>query len=68
MRIRSVNVLDKVPSFSRSEIYPQHNSSTTNSIGSSSSQRYNKLNSLFMTGNNTSNPSETSRLSDHRDS
>ena len=61
-------IADKVPSFTRSGGYPQHNSSATNSIGSSGSQRYNKLNSLFITGNNTNNPSETSRLSDHRDS
>lgn len=55
---------DKVPSFTRSGVYPQHNSSATNSIGSSSSsQRYNKLNSLF-----SGNLSETSRLNDHRDS
>ncbi|KAJ8666911.1 hypothetical protein QAD02_008573 [Eretmocerus hayati] len=67
-RLRHNRAKDKVPSFPRSGMYPQHNSSATNSIGSSNSQRYNKLNSLFMSGSNSSNPSETSRLSDHRDS
>ncbi|XP_011310480.1 roundabout homolog 2-like [Fopius arisanus] len=62
-RLRHNRSKDKVPSFPRPG-YNQHNSSASNTMSSSGSQRYNKLNSLF----NPNGPTETTRLSDHRDS
>ncbi|XP_066603914.1 roundabout homolog 2-like isoform X2 [Prorops nasuta] len=67
-RLRHNRSKDKVPSFPRAGGYPQHNSSASNTMSSSGSQRYNKLNSIFMTGNNASSALEAGRLSDHRDS
>lgn len=60
-RLRHNRSKDKVPSFPRSAGYQQHNSSASNTMSSSGSQRYNKLNSLFMGGNN---PNATSELRD----
>lgn len=59
---------DKVPSFPRAGGYPQHNSSASNTMSSTGSQRYNKLNGVFIGGNNPNAISESCRLSDHRDS
>ncbi|KAF3423780.1 hypothetical protein E2986_12634 [Frieseomelitta varia] len=42
----------KVPSFSRIGGYSQHNSSASNTVSSSGSQRYNKLNNVFVGGGN----------------
>ncbi|XP_044018248.1 roundabout homolog 1-like isoform X1 [Aphidius gifuensis] len=63
-RLRHNRSKDKVPSFPRSGAYAQHNSSASNTMSSSGSQRYNKLNSLL----NPNGTTETTRLSDHRDS
>lgn len=57
---------DKLPGFSRTAGYTQHNSSASNTMSSTGSQRYNKLNSIFLSGNNPNTPTETSRLGDHR--
>ncbi|KAG5347565.1 ROBO2 protein, partial [Acromyrmex charruanus] len=59
---------DKLPSFSRTGNYSQHNSSASNTMSSTGSQRYNKLNSIFASGNNPNAPTESSRLGDHRES
>ncbi|XP_046420338.1 roundabout homolog 2-like [Neodiprion virginianus] len=59
---------DKVPGFPRASGYPQHNSSASNTMSSSGSQRYNKLNSVFLGANNPIASSESNRLSDHRES
>ncbi|XP_012288743.1 protein sax-3 [Orussus abietinus] len=67
-RLRHNRSKDKVPSFPRTGAYPQHNSSASNTMSSSGSQRYNKLNSVFLSGNNPNPTSESSRLSDHRES
>lgn len=58
---------DKVPSFSRIAGYPQHNSSASNTISSSGSQRYNKLNNVFVGGGNANAPIECNRPADLRD-
>ncbi|XP_050485640.1 protein sax-3-like isoform X2 [Bombus huntii] len=58
---------DKVPSFSRIGGYPQHNSSASNTVSSSGSQRYNKLNNVFVGGGNSNAPIECSRPADLRD-
>ncbi|KAK0079139.1 hypothetical protein PV325_001681 [Microctonus aethiopoides] len=63
-RLRHNRSKDKVPNFSRTGGYAQHNSSASNTMSSTGSQRYNKLNSLF----NPNGPTETTRLSDHRES
>ncbi|XP_044580244.1 protein sax-3-like isoform X1 [Cotesia glomerata] len=64
-RLRHNRSKDKVPSFTRAGGYAQHNSSASNTMSSTGSQRYNKLNSIF----NPNGLTDTStRLSDHRDS
>ncbi|XP_012531725.1 roundabout homolog 2 [Monomorium pharaonis] len=65
-RLRHNRSKDKLPSFSRTGNYSQHNSSASNTMSSTGSQRYNKLNSIFASGNNA--PTESSRLGDHRES
>ncbi|KOC68791.1 Roundabout like protein 2, partial [Habropoda laboriosa] len=56
---------DKVPSFSRiTGCYPQHNSSASNTVSSSGSQRYNKLNNVFVGAGNSNAPAECSRPAD----
>ncbi|XP_046817776.1 roundabout homolog 2-like isoform X2 [Vespa crabro] len=67
-RSRHNRCKDKVPSFSRTGSYPQHSSSASNTMSSSGSQRYNKLNSLLASANNPTGVSESSRSCDHRDS
>ncbi|KOX67210.1 Roundabout like protein 2 [Melipona quadrifasciata] len=57
----------KVPSFSRIGGYSQHNSSASNTVSSSGSQRYNKLNNVFVGGGNPNAPIECSRPADFRD-
>lgn len=59
---------DKLPGFSRTGNYSQHNSSASNTMSSTGSQRYNKLNSIFASGNNPNVPTESNRLGDHRES
>lgn len=59
---------DKLPSFGRTGGYSQHNSSASNTMSSTGSQRYNKLNSIFISGNNPNASTEPSRLGDHRES
>ncbi|XP_032667752.1 roundabout homolog 2-like [Odontomachus brunneus] len=65
-RLRHNRSKDKLPGFSRTAGYTQHNSSASNTMSSTGSQRYNKLNSIFLSGNNPNAPTETSRLGDHR--
>lgn len=67
-RLRHNRSKDKLPSFSRTGNYSQHNSSASNTMSSTGSQRYNKLNSIFTSGNNPNAPTESSRLGDHRES
>ncbi|KAL6257571.1 hypothetical protein P5V15_011146 [Pogonomyrmex californicus] len=67
-RLRHNRSKDKLPSFSRTGSYSQHNSSASNTMSSTGSQRYNKLNSIFASGNNPNAPTESSRLGDHRES
>ncbi|XP_077266288.1 roundabout homolog 2 [Temnothorax americanus] len=67
-RLRHNRNKDKLPSFSRTGNYSQHNSSASNTMSSTGSQRYNKLNSIFASGNNPNAPTESSRLGDHRES
>ncbi|XP_057341638.1 protein sax-3 isoform X1 [Microplitis mediator] len=64
-RLRHNRSKDKVPSFTRTGGYAQHNSSASNTMSSTGSQRYNKLNSLFNPNGLTD---ATTRLSDHRES
>ncbi|XP_039313899.1 protein sax-3 isoform X2 [Solenopsis invicta] len=67
-RLRHNRSKDKLPGFSRTGNYSQHNSSASNTMSSTGSQRYNKLNSIFASGNNPNAPTESSRLGDHRES
>ncbi|XP_018300852.1 roundabout homolog 2 [Mycetomoellerius zeteki] len=67
-RLRHNRSKDKLPNLSRTGNYSQHNSSASNTMSSTGSQRYNKLNSIFASGNNPNAPTESSRLGDHRES
>ncbi|EZA60020.1 Roundabout-like protein [Ooceraea biroi] len=67
-RLRHNRSKDKLPSFARTAGYSQHNSSASNTMSSTGSQRYNKLNSIFISGNNPNALTESSRLGDHRES
>ncbi|XP_023247283.1 roundabout homolog 1-like, partial [Copidosoma floridanum] len=67
-RLRHTRGKDKIPSFTRSGIHLHHSSSTTNSLGNSTSQRYNKLGGLFINSGSGCNPSEANQLSKNHDS